>query len=105
MSKEPCQGLLPCRERTMLVAPGAERNRWRSQAWVEVPRAVGTAGPAWPSGTAAKHSLSSAPTALLDGFLDGAGNTRQTALMCCFSEAAFLQEHTVNVNDEHTVLL
>lgn len=44
VSKEPWQGLLPCRARTMLVAPGEERNKWRSQAWEEAPRAVGAEG-------------------------------------------------------------
>lgn len=40
VSKEPWQGLLPCRARTMLVAPGEEKNKRRSQAWEEVPRAA-----------------------------------------------------------------
>lgn len=39
-------------------------------------------------------------------FLDGAGNIRQTVLICSFSVSTFLREgHAVNVNDEHTVLL
>lgn len=76
MRKEPCQGLLPHRERAMLAAPGEERNRWRSQAWAEVPRAVATAGPSLAQQHCRKNSLSSAPTALLEVFLDGAGNIR-----------------------------
>lgn len=35
--KERWQGLLSCRARMVLVAPGEGRKKWRSQAWAEVP--------------------------------------------------------------------